>query len=368
MNIEEVKKLKRNVERVYSTSEDVAIDRVVIDKISHKYSSTKIPVYRFFIDGKVIKKNNGFKVAYRCITCNRLNDVALNNITRKMNRGMVFCASCRNLDEDKRRRQRETLFNTLSNPDERRQVSVPMKDRLLQDETAFDDMDEEFKEHYFRRHMDRQEFEYIRSKIVCVGNNVDISELEYYPCVSVSNQVRFNPHLYDPKEDALVKFHDICVKCDSCQTNFRKKNLFTLKNRIKALCRDCNLTNDVFKIRTHHNCRGEKVLYQSKFELKFIKECNALGVYIQNGPKIPYTFLGKKREYRVDFSIPKLHMLVEIKDNHVWHRDQVDSGKWESKMDGIREYTSKTDETFETLFPKNLQRKMKYICHKYNTF
>lgn len=359
MNTEEVKKLSRQLVKIYHDEATIDLARVTISHVAHMYSNTKTPVYRFFIDGNVVKKNNAFKVTYTCITCDRLNDVALNNITRKMNRGMVFCASCRNLDEDKRRRQKDTWALKGTDGPKVTPPHPPLRERLIEDARAFENMDDDFKSNYFRRHMDIDEFTYVRSKIISIGNNVDITNLCYYPCVSVSNQVRFNPYLYDPVEDTMVKIHRLNVRCDACGTCFIKKDIITLKNRIKALCIDCNLTNTVFKVRTYHNLRGDSIMYQSKFELKFIRKCNENNVLITNGPKIPYTFQGKTHFYRVDFFIPRLNMLVEIKDNHIWHKQQVASGKWDAKMVGVSSWV--TQETFETIFPKNFVSKTKKI-------
>ena len=38
------------------------------------------------------------------------------------------------------------------------------------------------------------------------------------------------------------------------------------------------------------------------------------------------------------FAIPKLKLLIEIKDNHIWHKEQVQSGKWEEKVNGVEKF------------------------------
>ena len=43
----------------------------------------------------------------------------------------------------------------------------------------------------------------------------------------------------------------------------------------------------------------------------------------------------KPRIYVVDFYIPCLDMLIEIKDNHIWHKQQLQNGKWNAKIKSV---------------------------------
>ena len=96
-------------------------------------------------------------------------------------------------------------------------------------------------------------------------------------------------------------------------------------------------------------------MYQSKFELKFIRYCNEHKIDITNGPKVAYRMNNKNCTYKVDFAIPKIKTLIEIKDNHIWHREQVTSGKWGEKIKGVDNYiiTSSMYSNFKVIFPKN---------------
>jgi hypothetical protein len=49
-------------------------------------------------------------------------------------------------------------------------------------------------------------------------------------------------------------------------------------------------------------------------------------------------FNEKSRKYRVDFQINDC--LIEIKDFHIWHRNQVESGLWQAKVDAVEKYIS----------------------------
>ena len=54
--------------------------------------------------------------------------------------------------------------------------------------------------------------------------------------------------------------------------------------------------------------------------------------------KIKYHFNNSEKIYKVDFEITKLSMLIEIKDNHVWHQNQVKSGKWMAKESSAKKW------------------------------
>jgi hypothetical protein len=79
-------------------------------------------------------------------------------------------------------------------------------------------------------------------------------------------------------------------------------------------------------------------MYQSKLEKKFVEWCNEKQLIVRNGPSIPYVFEEKSRVYRVDFQIADT--LIEIKDFHIWHRNQIESGLWQTKIDAVNNYIS----------------------------
>jgi hypothetical protein len=77
-------------------------------------------------------------------------------------------------------------------------------------------------------------------------------------------------------------------------------------------------------------------MYQSKLEMKFINLCESLNIVINNGPNIKYNFENKERIYRVDFILKDL--LIEIKDDHIWHKNELESGKFNAKMNAVKKY------------------------------
>ena len=369
MNIAEISLLTSKLANIYDKKKDVSVDvsKISIKSISHTYSNTHVPIYRFHIADEVITKNNDFVIDYVCLHCDRTITCALNNITRKINKGITKCRTCKELDEHKRQSHSEYMKCSGRKP-KIQPAKVSIFDKIQSDAIAFEEMDDDWKDTYFRRHMNREEFDYIKPKIKSIqkGKISSLNDLQYYPVVSISNQSRFCPYLYDAKNDCIEKIKDIEFVCDSCNDTFPSTDLICHKNRIKCLCRDCNLTNNIFKIRKYRNSSDESILYQSKFELKFIRFCNENKIRLVNGPKIPYDWDGKQRTYRVDFYIPTLNTLIEIKDNHVWHKEQVQNGKWQAKLDGVSKYSSINDSSsFIVIFPKNYVKLTKQLSENY---
>lgn len=342
-----------------------------INKIVHKYSNTGVPLYRFFFNNEVITRNNHYLVTYKCINCESIHKVALNNILRKINRNITKCKICKEFDEIKRLNHSKYMLECCGKPKENIDIKkvITLKDKLISDQKAFDEYDDDFKNNYFRRNMSYDEFDYFRKKIISILNDkfkMD-DDLIYYPIVSISNQTRFSPYLYSISRNCLEKIHHIKIKCDNCNSHFISKDLHSHKNRIKAFCKDCNLTNNIFKLRTYHNIANEKIIYQSKFELKFIRLCNDKKIYIINGPKVEYYFNNKKCTYKIDFAIPKLNYLIEIKDNHIWHREQINNGKWGEKIKGVENYIKNNEiyTKFLVIFPKNYVSETNNLVDKY---
>jgi hypothetical protein len=59
------------------------------------------------------------------------------------------------------------------------------------------------------------------------------------------------------------------------------------------------------------------------------------------------------RVYRVDFQIPEYKRLVEIKDNHVWHKIQIENGKWGAKEECAKKWCDDNGWKYDIIFPKN---------------
>jgi hypothetical protein len=115
-------------------------------------------------------------------------------------------------------------------------------------------------------------------------------------------------------------------------------------------CRKCFLNNKTFAIK-----KLGDLTYQGSLELNFIEECCSRNIKIENGVKIPYVFDGRKHIYTVDFYLPEYGLNVELKDNHIWHRKQVASGKWLAKENAAQKYSLEKCEKFCLLFKDDIR-------------
>lgn len=394
IKIELNEKKNNNILKIWENDD---LDFFSINKITHKYSNTKVPLYRFFYnknntsdfynyEENIITRNNHYNITYKCINCNSIHKVALNNILRKINNNIIKCRICKEYEEMKKENQSikmkmhyYNIKNNITKTIKNITNEFNLLDKLNNDKNKFYDYDSDFKENYFKRNMDNKEFEYIRKKIISIQNKKFImnDDFIYYPCVSISNQTRFCPYLYSKVNNNIEKIVNIELKCENCSNIFFSKDLHSHKNKIKALCKDCNLTNNVFKIRSYKNLANESICYQSKFELKFIRYCNENKILLINGPKINYLRenSNKSHSYKIDFAIPKIKLLIEIKDNHIWHRDQVKSGKWDEKVKGVENFLQNKNnynnviyEKYIVIYPKNYLYECKNILNNYWEF
>ena len=348
-----------------NTKKRINIENIEVKFLSSKYSNTKVPIAKIVLNGIIIARNNPYKVCYTCIRCEKESTVALSNLSRKINKKMIACTNCVNTLEEK------TKNHSLWMTGKYRQRKI----REIKPETAtqiiefskekFNKLDSDYIDNYFNKHLTEEEFVRLKPKIISFqkGKFKNLSDFKYIPYVYVANQTMFCPKMYDMKRDVLEKLEYIRFKCDCCDDEFVNRDLYIRKNRIKTFCQNCAFVNYSFKIRSVKNCNGEKISYQSKYELKFVKFCNDNNIVLQNGPTIKYEWKGERR-YVVDFCIPKLNLLIELKDNHCWHREQVKNGKWESKIKAVDKFIESDKNTFDKyllIFPKNYVKETRKI-------
>ena len=97
-----------------------------------------------------------------------------------------------------------------------------------------------------------------------------------------------------------------------------------------------------------------KINYQDQYEKRFIDWCVENGVQILNGPTIEYEWKEIPRKYKVDFELPAYKKLVELKDNHIWHKMQVESGKWGAKETIAKKWCEEKGWEYRIVFPKTM--------------
>lgn len=352
------------------TDTTVSKDRYSIQKLAALYSNTKEPIYKLVLDGKAISRNNSYTVRYACQTCSTEQEITLNLFLRKLNRECERCDACKNNCEEKCRRQSEFMKQNIGAIREGSYEAAggtPKKSASLEqhlENSAADWSNEsaDFQANYFQRHLTVEEFESIRGRIVSLNHDKfkSIDDWEYQPCYRVYNQTRYTPMLIHKTESLREKPQYLKFRCETCESEFIHRDLEVVKGCQKILCQTCSLTNRTFRLRKKVLKDGTKVLWQSIPERRFIEWCEEHGIRVQNGPNIEYEFQGSKHIYKVDFELPDLKVLVEIKDNHCWHlmRRSVREPhrEFHVKEDSAKEWCDANKYQYHLVFPKTFQR------------
>lgn len=356
------------------TDEQVKIISFDIRKSSLMYSNTKTPIYRIVLNDEELSKHNCYKVCYKCITCQHQNIVNIAQLVRKLNKSTPspYCNNCKNNDTEKTETHSKFMKDCMKKGKiqslKQDKIVVNNKDLLSKSVNEFSKMDSDFIDSYFIRHMTKSEYLAVLDKIISIQKGKfkksDISTMKYCEAVKINNQTLFNPYLYDVSRDCFEKIAYIRWKCEKCDNEFENRDLYIQKNKTKIFCKDCSFCNRTFKIRNLKNIEDENVTWQSQFEKKFILFCNSNNIIVKNGPKIGYRWNDIDRRYIVDFYLPQIKLLVELKDDHHWHKKQVENGMWKSKEDAacdflkthINEYNK-----FNLVFPSNYVDNLKYI-------
>ena len=307
-------------------------------KIAHMYSNTKVPTARFELNGALITRNNNLVVGYKCLRCDVINEITLNLYMRKVNKNIIGCDACKNAEESKRLTQSSFMTSKYSSASSKDKVEKvkwsdkSLSDRITESQACFESEDNDFKTKYLNIHLTVDDFERVKSKIVSIGNGKlkDLTGWIYIPYYKIGNQTKYTPMIYNHTSNALMKPSYIEWVCECCESKFVNRDMEKQKNRIKIICPDCSFSNVTFKVKSMKTPWG-KILYQSQYEKRFIDWCVENNVEIQNGPSIGYTWNEIQHKYRVDFQLPTYNKLIELKDNHIWHKMQIDSGKWGAK-------------------------------------
>ena len=316
---------------------NIPIENIRVEFSCNKYSSKKNSIYRIVLNENYLTKRDKYYFKYKCFTCHSIHVVGTTQFLRKVNKCSLKCNLCCNKDETKHEQHME-FFRTKEKPIVRIQNSL--LEIKVESWRLFEEYDEDFKMNYFNYHLTNEDYLRISKNIVSIQNGkYSIDNLEFWPIFKTNNQMLFSSVFYDSKNDIVIKANQPIMRCDNCGNTWRAKLLERYKKYHKIMCNDCTLCNKTFKIRSTKNIQNDNILFQSQLELKFIKWCENSNIVVKNGPNIPYQFEGKDRIYRVDFQIDDI--LIEIKDNHIWHQNQVQSGKWKQKETSVYQEIAK---------------------------
>jgi predicted RNA-binding Zn-ribbon protein involved in translation (DUF1610 family) len=339
--------LLKNVTEIITKNFRIDIDNPdelkLISNIS-KYSSTKTPTIKIFYKGNPLKRDD--KLSYKCPNCSEISTILVGRFLSKKTK---FCYKCKETNEEKRKLQSNYVTKSYKDFGKIRSININKKENNnLNDQDLFNSEDIEFKNRYFERHLTKSEFIKIVNNIKSInGVNIENHKVEYLPIVKTNNQMKFSPKV--TIDGIINKFDNIEFYCSICGEDFRGRNI---KNKFKIgfLCPVCSFSNKIFKFKSIKNIYGDNVVYQSKPEIKLINHCNSKNILIKNGPIIDYKFDGKDKKYKVDFDIPIHKILVEVKDMHIWHIEQIESGKWVAKERAAKNWSSKNGYQYYLIF------------------
>lgn len=311
---------------------------------------------------------------YKCESCSSISTVSTTQILRRVSSASRTCYLCRNKAVEKREQHKCFMRTEWSKVVNGENVKTKQRDKSVMDiyiESVglFQQQATDFKEKFLKSHLSKDEFAALRESIVAFdnGNVVCCDNIAYLDVYKTSNQQVFTSCLYDEASKQLISTLQPTLKCQECGEHFVAKSIHKLKDRQRCLCRTCFLCNSVFKRRHTMNCINARITYQSKMELAFIKWCNANSIVVTNGPNLPYVHNDVQRVYMVDFHIPHINMLIEIKDKHVWHMKEVETGKWAAKCTAaLRSVESGCYDDFHTIFTDNWDTCLDMIQTRYS--
>lgn len=358
------------------TGEKVAYQSIEYKYTHNIYSAKKDqPIWCMFVDGEHISKHKPYLISYLCKTCQAKVQVGITQFLRKIQKDNQRCRYCVNQDESKRQAHSELLKDKPCTRHwkqpviEAPPVLTPLEQRSLYEKTFYQELDSEEQQSYFSYHLTVDEYKHIQSRIVSMNHGRIAGEafqrLDYFPIWKCSNQMKYSSRFYDPIQGTIEKPSQIQCQCDTCDRVFSIKHLHSLKNKYKVLCQECSLCRHTYKKRPLMNIQNEKVLVQSNLETKFVKWCNEHDIRVINGPKLKYEWKGSEHTYHVDFELPELKWIIETKDMHIWHQEQVSNGKWDAKKEcALQQISNETYNRFITVFPKNWMRITQMILSK----
>jgi hypothetical protein len=319
---------------------------------TNKYLSNKNNIWNVFFNDIKLKKTSEFIISYECLSCNQLNSCSPTQYLRKIRECKSTCFQCNNNE----------LNQSIFSPNEK-----SLKEKHESSIKEYETYPDQFKKSYELSHLSNDDFMRIKPKIISLGNEKykDLNNYEFWSIYKVNNQMRFSSVLYDPNKKMIFKADQPIMKCDSCEKKWRCKSLEAFKNCYKILCPECKLCNRIFKIRPIKNINNEVIIYHSKLELKFIDWCSSNKLVVKNGPNIEYKFYGKTKKYKVDFQIGNI--LIEVKDFHPWHKNQVDSGELNLKSNAVNNYIKDNEmDKYYFITPNNWNQMTSELLIKLN--
>lgn len=269
------------------------------------------------------KKRNLYKVLFKC-NCGNLSKVALKYYLGKLD---IHCNKCSNRNNVKH-------YESI---------------KKQKDNKLFNEYNETFINKYWERHLHKDEFYKWINYIYQINDkkisNYNINEIIYYEHEICYNQQKFVSKISFDNGKTLENLKSIYLKCNICNKIFKIKPFNIRRKNINDIrCQYCNFENIKFKIKKYNNTL---LTYQSKLEKYFLDKCFENNIKVLNGFEIPYEYKNKIHTYIIDFYLPELKMLIEIKGSNPWYKKDLLSGKLNAKNNAALQFANNNDMTFK---------------------
>lgn len=315
----------------------------------NKYSNLNVPSLTLF-NNETPLNSKIFKVKYQCLCGN----VSIIHLKKFLSKNTLVCPKCKETD-DKRKQHSELLRSENF----KKKISPVKKydlDSLIEQSiNEFNLENVEFVKKYYENHISELEFNFLKSKMIKInGLYIADKEIRFLPTLKVGNQSKYSQYVIIDHKKVLLS--NVQYKCDNCDDIFNTTRKPKDKvNNYKILCPKCSFCNKIFKLRRYETKFGDTITYQSKLEKDFITKCELLNIQILDGVNVNYKYKNVNHKYRVDFLLPKYHFLIELKGNHIWHRNQLKSGVWKIKQSEAENYSLNNNLTYKLLFQENIE-------------
>ena len=337
-----VSKITNELTNAILSIEDLNGRKVEYNKVEIKnYIDEKSPYLNeinvgCFVDDKKLSVRDK-KVTYKC-ACGYVSTIYLKKYLIKPR---LVCNHCR---EDEEKRKNHSLFFKTG-------VQKKIIDKKPKQVYDFENESGDFKQKYYNKHFTEKEFYDILPLIKSIeGVTLEGKDVKYLEHENVKNRSKYAPYVLI--DGVHYKFEKVYVKCPQCGTVYKISDSRSKKEKFNKglVCINCSFANKRYPIQWYKTKFGDRIKYQSKTELKLINECEVKNIRIINGPKVPYKFNGSWHTYFIDFELSELNKLIETKGNHIWHRQNIESGKWSAKECAGREYAKENNKEYFLLF------------------
>ena len=341
--MEILKVLENGIIKVFDKfGNEIPFTKKEVKMYKARHSSTGRECRCLFLDDipLVNLRDKKYHVLFRC-ECGNISTI---HLSKYLEKNKLTCTKCR--ENEEKIAWHKKYFEMRRNGLERGHRNTSHT-RVKYD---FDGETEEYKKQYFENNLTEKEFNFIKNKLYSVeGVKIEGKKISFIPHEPCFNAKKYTQAILIDGEKH--RFKDINLKCDCCGKVYHiTRQLKEKINNGYFLCKNCAFVNLSFSVKKY----SENLTYQSLEEFDFIERCLKNDIKIKDAEGIHYYFNGRLRVYYPDFLLPEENKLIEIKDNHVWHRKQVESGKWGAKEKAALKYCEERGLTYYLLFPNDI--------------